>query len=328
MAISTTLQEKPMPNLVDYLSHQAVNTRRPKYGYYYFTPYITMWAVFLFIGLMAVSLGLYFQSRFIFISGILTALYGTLTTIGWALARYVIPGNRVSVAEKIVTRLGLNGNERLLDVGSGRGLYAIETAKQLSSGRVTAIDIWDPQRVSKLNFHHRFSQPTGNTIENARKNALLAGVAEKIEFINMDAAQLDFGDNTYDLVICGFVLSHLWQHQEKALKEIRRVLSDQGRLLIIDNVRDLTYFLLSTPHMFVWSYLRGRKAKRLSKKNWLSAITKEGFVIRRWEAKKGILVVEAKKSNRLSHSAAVDESLKVSNLPIIDPSLSRRLTGE
>lgn len=284
-----------MTNLTISQVRRKSRTPQPQYGYYYFAPYISMLAVFVFTGATAMTLGLQQESRLIFYIGIATAAYGALTTIGWALARYVIPGNRVTVARRIITKLALQGSEQILDVGSGRGLYAIEAARRLSTGRVHAIDIWNPKSIDQPDFHHKLSQPTGNTIENARKNALRADVADKVEFINMDAAHLEFEDESFDLVICGFVIGHLWQHQDKVLKEIRRVLKCGGRVILIDNVRDWTYFLLSTPHMFVLSYLRGRKAKRLSEQNWFKTIIRAGFDIRRWRVRKGIIIIEGQK---------------------------------
>ena len=277
---------------------QTTRTSRsqlPRYGYYFFVPYISMLTVFLAVGLAAALLGFNLSSRPIYYFGIATATYGVLTTAGWALARYVIPGNRITMAKRIIAELGLKGSEQILDVGSGRGLYAIEAARRLSSGRVIGIDVWDAAAVEKLAFHHRFSQPTGNTIINARKNVELVGVADKVEFINMDAAHLEFPGASFDLVICGFVISHLWRSQESVLKELRRVVKDGGRLIIVDNACDFTYFLLSTPHMFMWSYLRGRKAKRLSKKNWLDNIRKSGFQILNWRMKKGIIILECQR---------------------------------
>lgn len=281
-----------MTNLTLPRTDQRTRIEVPKYGYYFFAPYISMLAFFLIAGTVGIFMGVARQSPSIVYLGIATAAYGILTTIGWAVARYVIPGNRVAVARRIVSDLNLNGSERVLDVGSGRGLYAIEAAHRLSSGRVCGVDVWDAATVEDLSFHHRFSQPTGNTVDNAKKNARLAGVSDKVKFINMDAANLKFTESSFDVIICGFVLSHLWRNQREVITELRRVLKAGGRLMIIDNVRDLTYFLLSTPHLFLWSYLRGRKAKRLSRENWLTSIRQSGFRIRHWRMEKGIITVE------------------------------------
>ncbi|MCP4745008.1 MAG: class I SAM-dependent methyltransferase [Desulfobacteraceae bacterium] len=284
-----------MTHLIISRQKSKSDAQSPKYGYYYFTPYVCMLAVFVLTGAAAMAAGAQLNSRVFYYLGLATAVYGILTTAGWALARYVIPGNRVTVARQIIRGLKLKGSEQILDVGSGRGLYAIEAAKKLTTGQVKAIDIWDSKSIKNVAFHHKLSQPTGNTIDNAMQNATREGVAPKIEFRNMDAAHLEYADESFDIVICGFIIGHLWQSQDKVLKEIKRVLKYNARIVLIDNVRDITYFLLSTPHMFLWSWLRGRKAKRLSEQNWFKTIVRANFAIRRWKVRKGIIIIEGKK---------------------------------
>ena len=49
------------------------------------------------------------------------------------------------------------GEEKVLDVGCGRGLLAIGAAKRLKAGKVTGIDVWNPEVLS------------GNSAEAARR---------------------------------------------------------------------------------------------------------------------------------------------------------------
>jgi len=271
------------------------NQKKLKYGYYYFKPYMAMLMLFTIVGFgLVLFMPKDYQILF-YILGIGIFLYGVLTTIGWAFARYVIPGSRIEFARDIVTSLSLTGKELVLDVGSGRGLYAIEAAKALTSGKVIGIDIWDSNQLPNLIHHHKLSQPTGNTILNAQRNAKIENVEDKIQFINMDANNLEFESDKFDLAICGFVIGHLGRFGPIALNEIKRVLMPGGRLVLIDNFRDFTYFLLSTPHLFILSYLRGTKAKQLTKKNWILMLNNSGFHIHTCGARKGILVITAVK---------------------------------
>src|SRR5712671_5044036 len=75
---------------------------------------------------------------------------------------------KLGLRDRILDSLALNGDEKILDVGCGRGLLLIGVAKRLKSGRATGIDIWNPQDLSK------------NTAEAAKENAKLEGVAEKV----------------------------------------------------------------------------------------------------------------------------------------------------
>jgi ubiquinone/menaquinone biosynthesis C-methylase UbiE len=215
-----------------------------------------------------------------------------LTTIGWILARYVIPGNRIKFARNIVKNLELSGSETILEVGSGRGLYAIEIAKLLKTGRVTAIDVWEPPK--SMNFYyHKLSQPTGNTIYNAKRNAEIEGVDKKIDFINMNGNSMKFESRSFDIVLGAFVVGHQGMYGLNMLKEMNRVLKPGGRIVLIDNFRDFTYFLLATPHLFVLSYLRGKKAKILAKDNWKKMINKANLKIRQIKTKKSIIVIDS-----------------------------------
>jgi hypothetical protein len=52
---------------------------------------------------------------------------------------------------------------------------------------------------------------------------------------------------------------------------------------------------MSTPHLFFFSYLRGKKAKWLTSKYWTSIMTETGFKLYSAERAKGIIVIEAEK---------------------------------
>ncbi len=266
---------------------------KPKYGYYCLKPYLLSLSLLMVLGFVLISYGLLVNHKLLFLIGIAIIAYAILTTAGWWLARYLIPGNRIKIARKIAISLDLSGSELILDVGSGRGLFAIEVAKILTKGKVIGIDLWESQRVNNSTSHHKLSQPTGNTISNARKNARIEGVEHKIEFLNMDATQLNFDTNSFDLTISGFVINHLWEYRFNVLKEIHRILKPGGRLILIDNYCDLTYFFLSTPHLFVLSYLRGKKAKMLTKKNWIKTFQKANFNIIKFYNRMGIIVIES-----------------------------------
>lgn len=135
---------------------------------------------------------------------------------------------KVADREKLLDQLQLRGDERVLDVGCGRGLMLIGAAKRLSSGSATGIDIWQSVDLS------------GNRAEETLRNARAEGVAGRVRVETADMRQLPFADGSFDLVLSRAAIHNLYQRvdREKALREIARVLAPEGRV-VIDDIRHL-----------------------------------------------------------------------------------------
>ncbi len=116
------------------------------------------------------------------------------------------------------------GDETVLDIGTGRGLLAIGAAKRAPRGKVTGIDIWDPEDLSD------------NSADNARKVVRQEGEASRVEILRDDVRQLSFPDGSFDLVVSNLCLHNLEEavERKKACLEIIRVLKPGGALLISD----------------------------------------------------------------------------------------------
>lgn len=132
-----------------------------------------------------------------------------------------------SVMEDFVQ--GIRG-KTILDYGCGRGETSL---RYLSRGAIThAIDI-SPVYIADAN---RAAQEAGYS-------------AEQYSFSVMDAHDLTFEDNTFDIVIGYGILHHL--DAEIALDEIYRVLKPGGRVLLQEPLADnplLKLFRSLTPH--------------------------------------------------------------------------------
>jgi arsenite methyltransferase len=127
---------------------------------------------------------------------------------------------REDYLDKIVWR----GDERVLDVGCGLGLFLIGAAKRLTTGRAVGIDLWQAEDLS------------GNTPTGTLNNATIEGVADKVEVHTGDARKLPFDDASFDVVLSSMALHNIYNAGERhtAVREIVRVLKSGGRVLILD----------------------------------------------------------------------------------------------
>ena len=122
--------------------------------------------------------------------------------------------------DKIVWR----GDERVLDVGCGLGLFLIGAAKRLKTGRAVGIDLWQAEDLS------------GNTPAGTLNNATIEGVAHNVAVHTGDARKLPFHDASFNVVLSSMALHNIYSAGERqtAVREIARVLKSGGRVLILD----------------------------------------------------------------------------------------------
>jgi ubiquinone/menaquinone biosynthesis C-methylase UbiE len=104
----------------------------------------------------------------------------------------------------------------VLEVAPGPGFLSIEIAK-LGMYQVAGVEI------------------SKTFVDIERANAKAAGVT--IDFQQGDAANLPFGDASFDFVICTAAFKN-FTHPVQALREMYRVLRPQGKALVIDLRRD------------------------------------------------------------------------------------------
>lgn len=133
--------------------------------------------------------------------------------------------------DRLLDLVPWTGTERVLDVGCGRGLMLIGAAKRLTTGKAVGIDLW------------RAEDQSNNTANAAIDNARSEGVGERVEVLTADMRTLDFGDETFDVIVSHWAVHNLdKEHDRKtALKEMVRVLKPGGYILLADIERHEEY---------------------------------------------------------------------------------------
>jgi ubiquinone/menaquinone biosynthesis C-methylase UbiE len=126
--------------------------------------------------------------------------------------------------EQVLGRLDLRGDERVLDMGCGRGAVLTAVARRLTTGRVTGVDIWNTKDQS------------GNARDVTLRNASLEGVADRVQVDNGDMRALPYADATFDLVVSSLAIHNIRStvDRQKAIVEGFRVLKPGGRMVIAD----------------------------------------------------------------------------------------------
>ena len=126
--------------------------------------------------------------------------------------------------ERLLDLVALRGDEKVLDVGCGRGLVLNAAARRLTTGRALGLDIWSTRDQS------------GNSPAATWANARAEGVADRVDVVDGDARSLPFDDNDFDVVVSSLALHNIPSAAERsqALREILRVLRPGGRFAILD----------------------------------------------------------------------------------------------
>lgn len=145
-----------------------------------------------------------------------------LVAIAASIRRFSRRG-KFEVWARLLMRLRLRGDERVIDLGCGRGAVLLAVAKLVPHGRAVGVDIWRADQ-------------TGNSVAATRANADAEGVADRVELYTRDMTDLQFPDASFDLVVSSLAIHNLPGDRARlaAIDEAVRVLRPGGRVVIVD----------------------------------------------------------------------------------------------
>lgn len=163
------------------------------------------------------------------------------------------------IREKVVDELILMKGMKVLDIGSGDGLFAITFSKKLSRGMVVGIDI-DQDEIQDAEEHARSTKAT-------------------CEFKKMDAYKLEFKNEYFDIVGCFLSLEEICSSKndlEKLLVEMTRVIKKGGQIVLcvltLDEDNKSQKLLMKILEEFGWKFFK--------KSDFIKILQKRTFSIR------------------------------------------------
>lgn len=124
-------------------------------------------------------------------------------------------GFTTSERKRILGMLDLKPGENVLDVGCGTGTLALLASQYFPIKEVTGVD------------------PDVESIAIARDKAHKEKIA--VEFVSLENQKLPFKDNHFDAIVSTLAFHHMsTQVKKETISEIKRVLKDKGRFLLVD----------------------------------------------------------------------------------------------
>jgi phosphatidylethanolamine/phosphatidyl-N-methylethanolamine N-methyltransferase len=120
-----------------------------------------------------------------------------------------------------IQRMGIQAGERVLEVGVGTGINLSLYPKDCA---VTGIDF------------------SASMLEKARERAARKDVPRSVRLLQMDAADLKFADDTFDIVYAPYVISVV-PDPIRVAQEMRRVCRPGGRIILLNHFLSPNFLL-------------------------------------------------------------------------------------
>jgi len=141
------------------------------------------------------------------------------------LNRVISFGIDVSWRKKVINLVEATNPKNVLDIATGTGDLAISLAKT-GAREIVGLDISE------------------GMLEVGRKKIEAENLSEKIKMVQADSEALPFDDNSFDAITVAFGVRN-FEHLEKGLSEIYRVLKPNGIFVVLET---------SVPTKFIYKY--------------------------------------------------------------------------
>lgn len=176
--------------------------------------------------LLIIAVILFFLGQYSTLTSIIQTMIVTgviLLIEGFLMLRYARIG-KFKHRDRMLALHDWNGDERVLDIGTGAGLLMIGAAKRLTTGKAIGIDIWNKEDLSN------------NTINQANQNIIAENVESKAEVFNENIIKTSFDDQSFDVILSNLCLHNIYKKEDRvnACREIYRLIADDGDVIISD----------------------------------------------------------------------------------------------
>lgn len=131
------------------------------------------------------------------------------------LNRVISFGTDIKWRKKVLKLIIEKNPDSILDIATGTGDLAIQFAESTKASKIVGLDLSE------------------GMLSVARKKIEGSNISEKINFIKGDSEALPFKENSFDAITVSFGIRN-FEHLEKGLSEIYRVLKPNGLFIILE----------------------------------------------------------------------------------------------
>ncbi len=154
-----------------------------------------------------------------------------LTSIEYMLKSKLYVDSLCHDSNKVVQCIS-HTNYRILDFGTGSGIFAIMLRNLNKNAKICAIDTYQDKSQKDPNFEDTSGEQKLIWDEFHK--------TFKIDFTHYNGLNIPFPDNTFDIITAYAVMEHIeLKELDKVLSEIKRVLKTEGLLFVLKTPRKL-----------------------------------------------------------------------------------------